>query len=1178
MSLVRMPERDNGQELALRSAINQAQRDLHAEPDTPSHILKTVQQQEEKFEKLTRELDKERQSVLNQFERSRQESETGTFASISETEDSFSFRRSAVNESVLESESSVDSKAYNNSHLIDSALDALREHKVMDTGDSMHYPGYGNGPDRSYNDYGSPAVNGHAESPGPKQQVKKTTQVTITKHTVQTRIVQSPDGRDSPAYDGRNYDRPADYPAHPDDYRGSNESPYPGDQYDGNRQYNKTPSIDGSDRPGYRGDPGQERYDRSYNDTPSDMYAPSVEGSDRYGTAPRSQNAYDSPRPQYGDRYDERPVEPRADTYNNYADPYDDRYPLPAHEDWDSRLPPEEGHYNGSYPYDNHHPDDITADTAHEQMAPLGAMDRTGSQDTVEYDKYDKDDPQWRTPDLQEIIDYLSDTNPAIVANAAGYLQHLTYGDDPIKNKTRSLGGIPILVELLGNPTPEIHKCACGALRNISYGKANEENKGAIKNAGGVPALVRLLRTTRDPDTKELVTGTLWNLSSSEPLKKAIIDDGLSVFVNDIIVPDSGWNQEDPENYPNDNAWSGVYRNTTGCLRNVSSSGLEARRKMRDCIGLVDSLVHVIKSAIDTNNVDNKVVENTMCIIRNLSFKICNEANHPDAIPAPPPRATPSRNGVASPPKKKPDDSGCFGGNKKKKTDSSTPAGKQATSTLPRTMTWDPNTPIPERRQPPRGGELLFAHEMVGTYLKLLSECSNHVTLEATTGTIQNISSGEWRWALYVRAQVRKEKGLAVLVELLRLENDKIVSAVARALRNLALDTRNKELIGKYAMRDLVFRLPSSDVSASSATDSSRQQLSTDTLVAILNALQEMINRNPENSKSLRDASGIEKLVSITKSRNKYPPTVIKCAFQVLSTMWNFKDLRPLYKQDGWEEQHFSPGVWTTSRSPNKSQTLQTPSSERMGGPTPQRSSSTPGATPAGRLDYEASPLPVKTAPPRDEAPPPFSYDSYDRRQEQQQQRSAPYDTIRSQGSEPVVARDERDMEDPYINVRQPSYARDSMSAYSDEAPKAAAEEEPLPPATDQPGARDSMSQFSDEASSYVPERQEPLPASFAVPQTRDSMSAYSEEAPSERSRDDIPMRELNYASIDHGQVNETSGGRRGPPVGGVAVFGGRDPPPQRDNVVYAQVNKNRQPSSAVYLDSGGGPAGDSWV
>ena len=43
---------------------------------------------------------------------------------------------------------------------------------------------------------------------------------------------------------------------------------------------------------------------------------------------------------------------------------------------------------------------------------------------------------------------------------------------------------------------------------------------------------------------------------------------------------------------------------------------------------------------------------------------------------------------------------------------------------------------------------------------------------------------------------MRKEKGLPILVELLRMEVDRVVCAVATALRNLAIDQRNKELIG----------------------------------------------------------------------------------------------------------------------------------------------------------------------------------------------------------------------------------------------------------------------------------------------------------------------------------------------------------------------------------------------
>ena len=39
---------------------------------------------------------------------------------------------------------------------------------------------------------------------------------------------------------------------------------------------------------------------------------------------------------------------------------------------------------------DSYRPDDITREAANDQMAPIASMDRTGSQDTVEYDKYDK--------------------------------------------------------------------------------------------------------------------------------------------------------------------------------------------------------------------------------------------------------------------------------------------------------------------------------------------------------------------------------------------------------------------------------------------------------------------------------------------------------------------------------------------------------------------------------------------------------------------------------------------------------------------------------------------------------------------------------------------------------------------------------------------------------------------
>lgn len=69
------------------------------------------------------------------------------------------------------------------------------------------------------------------------------------------------------------------------------------------------------------------------------------------------------------------------------------------------------------------------------------------------------------------------------------------------------LGGIQHLVDQLDHKVAEVQKSACGALRNLVYGKATDNNKVALRNCGGVPALLRLLRKTTDNEVRELVTG-----------------------------------------------------------------------------------------------------------------------------------------------------------------------------------------------------------------------------------------------------------------------------------------------------------------------------------------------------------------------------------------------------------------------------------------------------------------------------------------------------------------------------------------------------------------------------------------------------------------------------------------------------------------------------------------------
>ncbi|XP_070097090.1 plakophilin-4 isoform X5 [Equus przewalskii] len=512
-------------------------------------------------------------------------------------------------------------------------------------------------------------------------------------------------------------------------------------------------------------------------------------------------------------------------------------------------------------------------------------------------DSIQKDPRQfaWRDPELPEVIHMLQHQFPSVQANAAAYLQHLCFGDNKVKTEVCRLGGIKHLVDLLDHRVLEVQKNACGALRNLVFGKSTDENKIAMKNVGGIPALLRLLRKSVDAEVRELVTGVLWNLSSCDAVKMTIIRDALSTLTNTVIVPHSGWNNSSfDDDHKIKFQTSLVLRNTTGCLRNLSSAGEEARKQMRSCEGLVDSLLYVIHTCVNTSDYDSKTVENCVCTLRNLSYRLELEVpqarllglNELDDLLG---KESPSKDSEPS----------CWGKKKKKK------------KRTPQEDQWDGVGPIPGLSKSPKGVEMLWHPSVVKPYLTLLAESSNPATLEGSAGSLQNLSAGNWKFAAYIRAAVRKEKGLPILVELLRMDNDRVVSSVATALRNMALDVRNKELIGKYAMRDLVNRLPGG---------SGPSVLSDETMAAICCALHEVTSKNMENAKALADSGGIEKLVNITKGRgDRSSLKVVKAAAQVLNTLWQYRDLRSIYKKDGWNQNHFITPVSTLERDRFKS-------------------------------------------------------------------------------------------------------------------------------------------------------------------------------------------------------------------------------------------------------------------
>uniref|UniRef100_A0A8D0D8N7 Catenin (cadherin-associated protein), delta 2b n=1 Tax=Sander lucioperca TaxID=283035 RepID=A0A8D0D8N7_SANLU len=572
-------------------------------------------------------------------------------------------------------------------------------------------------------------------------------------------------------------------------------------------------------------------------------------------------------------------------------------------------------------------------------LPPEAVLGRSPSVDSIQKDPREFG---WRDPELPEVIQMLQHQFPSVQSNAAAYLQHLCFGDNKIKSEIRRQGGIQLLVDLLDHRMTDVHRSACGALRNLVYGKANDDNKIALKNCGGIPALVRLLRKTTDVEIRELLTGVLWNLSSCDALKMPIIQDALAVLTNAVIIPHSGWDtsphtQEDRKLHLHS---SQVLRNATGCLRNVSSAGEEARRRMRECEGLTDALLYVIQTALGSSEIDSKTVENCVCILRNLSYRLAAETSHSQQ------GGSEELDGLlCDTGGKDAESSGCWGKKKKKK------KGHDQ---------WDGVGPFPDLAEPPKGIQMLWHPTIVKPYLTLLSECSNPDTLEGAAGALQNLAAGSWKWSVYIRAAVRKEKGLPILVELLRIDNDRVVCAVATALRNMALDIRNKELIGKYAMRDLVHRLPGGSTNSSILAG---KTMSDDTITAICCALHEVITKNMENTKALRDAGGIEKLIGVARSKgDKHSPKVVKAASQVLNSMWQYRDLRSLYKKDGYSQYHFVGSSstierdrqrpYSSSRTPSISPVRTSPNNRSASAPTSPREMM---ALKERKADYEST-------------------------------------------------------------------------------------------------------------------------------------------------------------------------------------------------------------------------------
>jgi len=522
--------------------------------------------------------------------------------------------------------------------------------------------------------------------------------------------------------------------------------------------------------------------------------------------------------------------------------------------------------------------------------------------------------------DLLDLKQFLQTEDLALKANAAGYIQHLCFNDDNIKAKIRELDIIPLLVKQLEHPDEDCHRNAAGALKNLSYGRYLDDNKAAIQECSGIPISVKLLYNTTSLEVREYITGILYNLSSAVQCREELLTESVKAVAVLIVLPLSGWERSWylQSNSPSPIIWSLVLRNSIGLLRNTSAAGIAGRQKIRREAGLVDALVWMLRAAFlsgDPHDINNKVIENIVCTLRNISYKIDMEIdrdNHADAIKvedkvdAPPSSESGNERSPTSGSARRPLDAvgtGCLFMKKKpqrlsRKFRKKAREEVDASPTPSETVTYV----LPKRDLLPLGVELIWDPDTVDLYIKILKICNNPVTLEAAAGAIHNLIACQWNWAAYLRTYVRKQEGLGPVFELLTVQQEYVVRAVALVLRNLALEERCKLVIGKNAMSALLAILPMP------SSPEGEEEPSEYTICAILGTLQVLTHSSVDNCKRFVDHGGIKRVVSLTREKDPkqekplrtYSQRIILAANRVLMQIWDHEQFQEQFRNELW--------------------------------------------------------------------------------------------------------------------------------------------------------------------------------------------------------------------------------------------------------------------------------------
>ncbi|XP_038636835.1 plakophilin-2-like [Scyliorhinus canicula] len=472
------------------------------------------------------------------------------------------------------------------------------------------------------------------------------------------------------------------------------------------------------------------------------------------------------------------------------------------------------------------------------------------------------DDGEWT---METAVSALTHDNIDYVLYGANFIQHECYQSPDAKKELYNLDGIGKLITLLSNEDVDVQRAACGAIRNGVF--EENDSKVEVQKQNGLQKLVQLLGQTKDIETKKQITGLLWNLSSNEHLKAELIERALKPLTTSIIIPFSGWPDGDVKNFDVD---PDIFYNTTGCMRNLSSASPEGRKQMRECDGLIDSLVHYIQFTIANNQEDDKSTENCMCILHNLSFQLENEL----------PSAYSENLAWKNDPSSQKKSAGCFG-------DRSSRLKEENVV----------NIPSVEEKRNPRGVEWLWHSLVVRMYLSLVARSTSNCTQEASLGALQNLTASSGPMGFTISETITsKENGLQHIRRMLYSKEPNVQKAAVSLLRNMSRNRKVHEELVNLIMPDLIAILPESNHDSS---------MPNETVSFTCHVLNNLIQHNPQHARSFVQNQGLKKIVSISNDDSNVSTAAGKAASNVLYSLWLHRELHAAYKKAGFTKSDF---------------------------------------------------------------------------------------------------------------------------------------------------------------------------------------------------------------------------------------------------------------------------------